>query len=72
VVGICQKRRQNLDPTGLVSSIAEAALSIDYGRKGFATRGKAEEGRLSYERGVSVALSVFKDAQSTADPQTNI
>jgi hypothetical protein len=61
-----------LDPTGLVSSIAEAALSIDYGRKGFATRGKAEEGRLSYERGVSVALSVFKDAQSTADPQTII
>jgi len=38
-----------LDSTGLVSSIAEAALSIDYGRKGFATIGKAEEGRLSYE-----------------------
>jgi len=61
-----------LDPTGLVSSIAEAALSIDFGRKGIATRGKAEEGRLSYERGIAEALSSFKDAQSTTDPETII
>jgi len=36
--GTYQKQRQNLDLTGLVSSIAEAALTIDFGRKGFATR----------------------------------
>ena len=58
----------NLDATGLVSSIAAATINIDYGRKGFAIRGKAEEGRLSYERGISGALSAFRDAQSSADP----
>jgi len=30
-----------LTKIGLVTSIADAALAIDYGRKGFATRGKA-------------------------------
>ena len=57
-----------MDTTGYVINIAAATINIDYGRKGFATRGKAEEGRLSYERGISGALSVFRDAQSTADP----
>ena len=57
-----------MDATGLVLKIIEAAASIDYGRKGFATRGKAEEGRISYETGISVALTTFKDAQSTIDP----
>ena len=57
---------------GLVNKINDAAISIDYGRKGFATRGKAEEGRLSYERGIAEALSTFIEAQSTVDPQTII
>ena len=57
---------------GLVDNIYEAAISIDAGRKGFATRGKAEEGRISYEDGIAKALSAFRDAQSTADPQTII
>jgi hypothetical protein len=70
--GIYQKQRQNLDTIGLVSSIADAALAIEYGRKGFATRGKEQEGRISYETGIAVALSAFKEAQSTADPQTII
>jgi len=61
-----------LELTGLVDRTYAAAASIDFGRKGFATRGKAEEGRLSYERGISVALSTFRDAQSTADPQAII
>jgi hypothetical protein len=61
-----------LDRTGLISSIADATLAIDFGRKGFATRGKAEEGRISYETGIAVALSAFRDAVSTADPQTII
>ena len=55
--------------TGLVNSIYDAAASIDFGRKGFATRGKAEEGRISYEDGISAALVAFKDVQTTADPQ---
>jgi hypothetical protein len=49
-----------------------ATVSIDSGRKGFATRGKAEEGRISYEKGIALALSAFKEAQTTADPQTII
>ena len=57
---------------GLVDSIYEAAISIDAGRKGFATRGKAEEGRISYEDGIASAMSSFQQAQSTADPQTLI
>jgi hypothetical protein len=44
-------------------------FNIDAGRKGFATRGKAEEGRISYETGIAEAMSAFKEAQATADPQ---
>ena len=53
--------------TGLLIRIANAAASIDIGRKGFATRGKAEEGRISYETGIANAMSAFKEAQATAD-----
>jgi hypothetical protein len=70
--GTYRKQRLNLDIIGLVSSIADAAVSIDLGRKGFATRGKAEEGRIFYERGIAKALTAFKEAQTTADPQTII
>ena len=63
-----------MDPAGLVNSIAEAAFTIDFGRKGVATRGKAEDGRLSYERGIAEALSVFKEVAKSrlavpADPR---
>jgi hypothetical protein len=68
--GIYRKRRLNLDLTGLLSSIADAALAIDLGRKGFAIRGKAEEGRIFYETGIAAAMTAFKEAQATADPQT--
>jgi len=57
-----------LEVAGLVYKISDAALTIDYGRKALAIRGKAEEGRISYERGIARALSTFKDTQSTADP----
>jgi hypothetical protein len=67
--GIYQKRRLLLDLTGLLSNIYNAGLAIDFGRKGFVTRGKAEEGRISYELGIAQALSTFRDAQSTVDPQ---
>jgi len=61
-----------LDPTGLVNSIITATASIDSGRKGFATRGKAEEGRISYEKGIAEALFAFKEVQATANPRTII
>jgi hypothetical protein len=58
-----------LDLTGLTLDISNAAINIDSGRKGFATRGKAEEGRISYETGISQALKAFQEAQASADPQ---
>ena len=53
---------------GLLNNINDAALAIDSGRKGFAIRGKADDGRISYETGIAAALSAFKDARSTNDP----
>jgi hypothetical protein len=61
-----------LAKTGLVNSIYEAAVSIDAGRKGIAIRGKAEEGRISYEKSIEKALTAFEEAQSAADPQVLI
>jgi hypothetical protein len=61
-----------LDPTGLISRIYRATVRIDLGRKGFATRGKEQEGRISYEDGIYEAMSAFQEAQATADPQTII
>ena len=57
---------------GLVDRIYQAAINIDFGRKGFASRGKAEEGRISYEDGISEALSAFKEAQISTDPHVLI
>jgi hypothetical protein len=61
-----------LDKIGLVDSINRATIFIDSGRKGFATRGKAEEGRISYEDGIAEAMTAFQEAQTSADPQTII
>ena len=61
-----------MDAIGIVSSIADAAVYIDTGRKYFAIEGKEREGRVSYEAGIAKALSTFRDAQSTTDPQTII
>jgi hypothetical protein len=61
-----------LEKTGLVYSIISATANIDSGRKGFATRGKEQEGRISYETGIDEAMTAFKEAQATADPQTMI
>ena len=62
-------------PAGLINNIYIAAAAIDYGRKGFAIRGKAEEGRISYEDGIALAMTSFQEASNqrfaaTADPQT--
>jgi len=58
-----------LDLSGYVSNIIRATTAIDSGRKGFATRGKAEEGRIFYEEGIALALFTFQQSQASADPQ---
>ena len=47
-------------------------MLIEAGRKGFATRGNEQEGRISYEDGIAAAMTAFKEAQATADPETII
>ena len=61
-----------MDQSGCVSNILEATTSIDAGRKGFAIEGKEREGRISYEKGIALALSTFQEAQSSIDPQAII
>jgi hypothetical protein len=67
--GIYRKRRRNLDIPSLANRVYRAALFIDTGRKGFATRGKEQEGRISYEDGISEAMTAFQEAQASADPK---
>jgi hypothetical protein len=61
-----------LDLTGFASSIYQAVINIDLGRKGWATKGKTEEGRISYEKGIAKAMTVFQEAQISTDPQAMI
>jgi len=61
-----------LDYSGLALRISKAAVFIDMGRKGFATRGKEAEGRISYEKGIARALAAFKETLISADPYTII
>ena len=61
-----------MDLSGYVDSILIATASIDAGRKGFATRGMEQEGRISYEDGIALAMATFKKAQASADPQVLI
>jgi hypothetical protein len=56
----------------LLGSIYEAAIAIEAGRKGFASRGKEQEGRIFYENGISKASTAFQEVQTLADPQTMI
>jgi len=58
-----------LDLAGLINRITIATAAIDYGRKGFAIRGKEQEGRISYEDGIAKAMTAFKEAQATSAPQ---
>ena len=61
-----------MDIPGLVTSIINAVIQIDLGRKGFAIIGKEREGRISYENGIDRAMSAFQEAQASADPQALI
>jgi hypothetical protein len=61
-----------MDPTGLIDEIFQAVVNIDFGRKGLAADGEEHDGRIHYEDGIYTALSAFKEAQASADPQTLI
>jgi len=61
-----------LDLISLASNIHLAVTNIDTGRKGWATKGKEAEGRVSYEEGIDLAMSVFKETQASIDPQALI
>jgi hypothetical protein len=68
----CRKWMRNLDQIGLINDVITSAYNIDDGRKGFAVSGKERQGRISYESGIALAMSVFQEAQRSADPQTLI
>jgi len=57
-----------MDPIGLVSRINAAMRKIDYGRRAYAVKGKADEGRAIYENGIAEAIAVFKEACTIGDP----
>ena len=61
-----------MDLIGLVNNITIAGTNIDSGRRGFAIKGKEQEGRISYETGISQALSAFQEAQISANSQAII
>jgi len=61
-----------LDLIGLVDNITKATAFIDAGRKGFAIKGKAEEGRISYEKGIAEAMTAFYKARVSVDSKIMI
>jgi hypothetical protein len=58
--------------TGLIVNIVSGAEKISEGRKNLAIDGLEHDGRLFYERGISISLDTFKKAQVSADPKTMI
>jgi hypothetical protein len=52
---------------GLATRVSRAVVNIDTGRKGFALEGKERQGRISYEGGISEAMSVFQEIALSAD-----
>ena len=55
--------------TGLLDRIYNATVAIGFGRKGIATRGEEQQGRIYYENGIAMALSAFLEAKASADPE---
>ncbi|MDR0637401.1 MAG: hypothetical protein LBG27_00605 [Spirochaetaceae bacterium] len=52
--------------TGLLDKITESALDIDNGRKWLDTDGFEREGRISYRKGIALALLAFREAADSA------
>jgi hypothetical protein len=61
-----------LDQIGLINDVVTSVYNIDVGRKGFAVPGEERQGRISYEKGIALAMSTFQEAQRGEDPQTII
>jgi hypothetical protein len=59
-----------LDKTGLLDNLIDCVAHIDAGRKGLATTGEEPEGHIRFDRGISGALTAFKEAEADGDPQT--
>jgi hypothetical protein len=59
-----------MDLIGLLNNIILGAADIDDGRRNLTVDGLEHAGRVSYECGISLALTTFKDAQASTDPQT--
>jgi len=56
--------------TGLLDDIYDATIDIGFGRRGIATRGEEQRGRILYEDGIAGAMAAFLEAKNTADPET--
>jgi hypothetical protein len=52
-----------LDRVGLLNSIHKSVIFIDQGRKWLDIEGRAEEGRISYRKGLALALEAFQEIQ---------
>jgi hypothetical protein len=51
----------NMDRNGLLVKIVLSVERINFGRKGLAIEGRAEEGRASFSDGLLIALDIFKE-----------
>jgi hypothetical protein len=59
-----------MDLISLLDSITDSANNIDIGRKSLASPGREAGGRISFELGISGAMSGFSEAQKSVDCQT--
>jgi hypothetical protein len=55
-----------MDRTGLLDSIIDSEKNIDQGRKWLDSDGTEREGRLSFRRGLTLAIDTFRMVQSMA------
>jgi hypothetical protein len=58
-----------LEKTGLLVRILTSVNKINDGRKGLDTDGAEHEGRLLYKDGLSIAMQVFQEVQTSQDPE---
>jgi hypothetical protein len=63
-----------MEKIGLLDEISEGVYNIHIGRKGLATEGAAEEGRISFTKGLLSVLAIFKEVYTnvTCDIETLI
>jgi hypothetical protein len=55
-----------MEKIGLIDSMARAVYDINRGRRGVATEGETEEGRVNFEKGHAAAFQAFQDATGIA------